>query len=56
MEKETDKKKYVKPELKTIELVAEEVLAVGCKLGAGGFNFGNPIGCIAPTNCSAIGS
>ncbi len=29
------KKKYTKPKLRTIELVAEEVLAVGCKMFSG---------------------
>jgi hypothetical protein len=54
-EKKFIKKSYEKPRLRTIELVAEEVLAPGCKswgdLASGGvsppctFNF-----------CSAIGS
>lgn len=38
---------YVKPKLRTIELVAEEVLATGCKTG---FSTGP-----APPNCLAIG-
>lgn len=29
--KESPKKPYQKPELKTIELVADEVLGIGCK-------------------------
>lgn len=31
MDKETDKKPYDKPRLRIIELLAEEVLAIGCK-------------------------
>lgn len=31
---------YEKPILRTIELRAEEVLVVGCKLDSGGFNVG----------------
>ena len=33
---ETTKKQYTKPQLKTIELKAEEVLSTGCKLKTGG--------------------
>ncbi|OPX33798.1 MAG: hypothetical protein B1H12_11250 [Desulfobacteraceae bacterium 4484_190.2] len=31
---------YEKPRLRKIELAAEEVLGVGCKLAGGGFNVG----------------
>lgn len=34
------KKLYEKPQLRVIELVAEEVLGVGCKSNRGGFNVG----------------
>ncbi len=48
------KKSYEKPTLRTIRLVADEVLAVGCKLNNG------PGGPIAPTctssSCFAPGS
>lgn len=36
----TDKKPYQKPQLRTISLVAEEVLAVGCKLTSAPGPFG----------------
>ena len=37
MKKKTKKEKYEKPELKSIQLHAEEVLVVGCKtIGGGG--------------------
>lgn len=50
MEKKPDKEKtkraYEKPRLRTIELLAEEVLAVGCKtLTAPGINPGSPATC-----------
>ena len=51
--KET-KRAYEKPQLRTIELVAEEVLAVGCKLSNGGFNFGAPQ--CTMNNCVGAGS
>lgn len=51
--KENTKKAYEKPALRSIELVAEEVLAVGCK----GTNISGPS---RPTcvlvNCAARGS
>ena len=34
-ERKSDKAPYEKPRLRTIELVAEEVLGVGCKLPGG---------------------
>jgi hypothetical protein len=39
-EKEKRKKPYEKPRLTTIELAAEEVLGVGCKLELSGVAFG----------------
>jgi hypothetical protein len=50
MEQNQDKQKkkgaYQKPRLRTIELLAEEVLAVGCKtLTNPGINPGSPISC-----------
>jgi hypothetical protein len=36
MEETKKKKKYEKPELKSIHLLAEEVLAVGCKASLSG--------------------
>ena len=38
--KEEKKHVYEKPRLRTIELAAEEVLGVGCKLASGGFASG----------------
>lgn len=38
--KEETKEAYQKPRLRTIELAAEEVLGVGCKLDTGGFDVG----------------
>jgi hypothetical protein len=55
----TIKKQYKKPELRSIELAADEVLAVGCKLrkpSAGSANFGNRKSCIVPRSCFAPGS
>lgn len=53
---EQGKKKYQKPELKIIELAAEEVLAIGCKtpttVPAG---IGGGPGCLAQ-NCIQPGS
>lgn len=45
---------YTKPKLRSIDLVADQVLAVGCKLSTGG---SAPAGftCTA-TGCSAAGS
>ena len=43
---EKKKRAYQKPRLRTIELLAEEVLAVGCKtLNAPGTIPGVPVGC-----------
>jgi hypothetical protein len=53
------KKEYEKPELRSIELAADEVLAVGCKLrqpSAGPPNVGNRKSCIVPSSCFAEGS
>ena len=46
MKKDTDKKPYEKPHVRVVSLVAEEVLAVGCKLGTGP----GPVG----ANCLAV--
>ena len=45
-EMEKTKKQYEKPRLRTIELAAEEVLGVGCKMASGG---GGP----SPPTCQA---
>jgi len=52
-----DKKPYQKPRLRTIELVADEVLAVGCKVQNGTSGVGNPkSSCAFPTTCFNEGS
>jgi len=51
------KKAYQKPQLRTIELVADEVLAVGCKVQNGVAGFDNPkASCALPRNCFSEGS
>ena len=40
IKKEGEKRPYEKPKLTTIELAADEVLFIGCKLASGGFAFG----------------
>jgi len=45
---------YEKPELKVIELVADEVLGIGCKMDGG--SAGVPDGICAITSCSSEGS
>jgi hypothetical protein len=52
---EKKKRVYKKPRLRTIELAAEEVLAVGCKLASGGEAPLSEISCTA-NNCSGAGS
>jgi len=55
--KKSDKKAYRKPQLRTIELVADEVLAVGCKVQNGVAGFDNPkASCALPRNCFSEGS
>ncbi len=51
------KKPYRKPRLRTIELVADEVLAVGCKVQNGVAATNNPkASCAFPTTCFNEGS
>jgi hypothetical protein len=46
------KQAYVKPGFRTISLVAEEVMAVGCKLPSSNGPFGGGGGrCTLPTPC-----
>ena len=55
--KNTGKKPYQKPKLRTIELVADEVLAVGCKVQNGVAGINNPkASCALPTTCYSEGS
>lgn len=55
--KNPDKKPYQKPKLRTIELVADEVLAVGCKVQNGTTGFDNPkSSCAFPRTCYGEGS
>ena len=53
--KGTRKRAYEKPKLRTIELVVEEVLALGCTLSSGGLG---PVGdsCVAQPKCYKRGS
>jgi len=53
-EKEKRKKPYEKPRLTTIELAAEEVLGVGCKLELAGTAFG--VSPCPSNNCMLAGS
>jgi hypothetical protein len=55
MKKKIKKGRYEKPELKIIELKAEEVLVGGCKLSSGGMAVGSVATCIA-NSCSGAGS
>lgn len=52
-EKKKEKRVYQKPQLTTIELNVDEVLAVGCKFPPGP---GNPIGFCLPNSCRLPGS
>ncbi|MEW5736900.1 MAG: hypothetical protein AB1921_18800 [Thermodesulfobacteriota bacterium] len=48
---------YEKPVLRSIELVAEEVLVVGCKTAGGVKGFSNPgPSCTMPVRCHGVGS
>lgn len=48
---------YVKPKLRIIELMAEEVLATGCKMDSPGqTNVGDSLTCGIGNNCSQAGS
>lgn len=49
------KEAYEKPELLPIDLAAEEVLAIGCKLPSGSRNVGRPA-CGLAVPCSRKGS
>ncbi len=49
------KKPYQKPEIRVIDLAAEEVLAVGCKTATHPGTGLSPITCVA-SPCAAIGS
>jgi hypothetical protein len=54
MQKKANKEKYEKPELKSIQLHAEEVLALGCKSSTSGTAAGSSPCSIG--TCSAVGS
>ncbi len=57
MSAKKNKKKlpYKRPQLKVIELVADEVLAIGCKSSATGAAFGYA-GCVIYRRCYNSGS
>ncbi len=51
------RREYDKPRLRTIELAADEVLAIGCKTSTGpGTSPGNPASCVVGVTCSSLGS
>ncbi len=52
---ERPRRPYVKPRIRTIELAAEEVLAVGCKHATGSRNRNQPL-CGIGAGCAAAGS
>ncbi len=54
-DRQEKKRKYEKPKLRIIELVAEEVLAVGCKTVSGGGLLPISIPC-SGVGCNQIGS
>ena len=54
-EKEKGKRHYEKPMLRTIELAAEEVLGVGCKLATSGSAVLYATNCIG-NGCAVSGS
>lgn len=54
--REKTKQCYKKPKLRTIELAAEEVLVVGCKLSGSGSAVLNESSCTQPTQCFELGS
>ena len=51
---DTPKREYAKPQVRTIELSAEETLAVGCKMADGG-NAAGGFTCISNA-CAEAGS
>ena len=54
--KNKKKREYQRPELRVIELAAEEVLAVGCKLTTPRPASGNPTYCRWPSKCVQTGT
>jgi len=55
MDLQKKKEKYEKPVLRTIELVAEEVLGTGCNKPTSGSNVGSFGSCMVGT-CSRVGT
>lgn len=55
MDLKKGKERYEKPVLRTIELVAEEVLGIGCNKPTSGSNVGSFGGCQIGS-CSRVGS
>ncbi len=53
---ENGKREYIRPKLRIIELVAEEVLAVSCKISSGDSAPLNPGSCYMPSQCFTHGS
>ena len=51
------RKAYEKPNIRVIELAADEVLAAGCKMSTTGIsNYGNSSRCTLPATCYNPGS
>ena len=50
-----ERRPYVKPRLRPIELAADEVLGGGCKFSDGGSDFGSPTNCVS-SGCEFAGS
>jgi hypothetical protein len=55
-DEESGREPYVRPALVTIELEADQVLAVGCKSAAGAPAMGGQPGCGIGAGCSTDGS
>lgn len=55
-DKDKTKQAYQKPRLRAIELAAEEVLSVGCKMAEGPFGSGGNPDCGIGNSCVGDGS
>jgi hypothetical protein len=51
-----NREKYEKPVLRAIELVADEVLGLGCLKATSGQNAGNPLPGCSAGGCSKLGT
>jgi hypothetical protein len=55
-EKDKNRQSYEKPKLRTIELAAEEILAVGCKTAPTDPGQSQPAGCLAIVCSQKLGT